>query len=255
MKEIQGSKNSLIKELRKLHQKKYRDRQNRYLIEGFHLVEEGMKAQAEIEMLLLTEKGITEWGEWLASQRCEQYLITEELMASLSDLPTPPGIIAVIQKPQVNQEITKGRWLLLDRVQDPGNVGTMVRTADAAGFDGVVLGEGCADLYSTKVLRSMQGSHFHLPVVSGILSEVILHCQKNAIPVYGTELNEEAKAFQKVAVREEVALIMGNEGQGVAKELLAMTDGNLYIPIYGQAESLNVGVAAGILMYHFRSKI
>lgn len=252
MKEIQGTKNPLIKELRKLHQKKYRDRQGRYLIEGFHLVEEGMKANAEVEMLLLTKKGVNEWESWLTNQACEQYLLTDELMDSLSDLPTPPGIIAVMKKPQSNQEITKGRWLLLDRVQDPGNVGTMVRTADAAGFDGVVLGEGCADLYSTKVLRSMQGSHFHLPVVAGILPEVISHCKEKGIPVYGTELNEEAKAFQTVPVQEQVALVMGNEGQGVDKEILTMTDSNLYIPIYGQAESLNVGVAAGILMYHFR---
>lgn len=252
MKEIQGSKNPLIKDLRKLQQKKYRERESRYLMEGFHLVEEAMQAAYPVELLLVTHKGLAEWGEWLAEQAVTQYLVSDEVMKSLSDLPTPPGIMGVLKKTDDVPVDFNGRWLLLDRVQDPGNVGTMVRTADAAGFAGVVLGQGCADQYSTKVLRSMQGSQFHLPVIQRDLLEVIQECQSAGIPVYGTELNEEAKAFHEVAPREKVALIMGNEGQGVAKELLALTEQNLYIPIYGQAESLNVGVAAGILMYHFR---
>lgn len=253
MKEIQGVKNPLIKELRKLQQKKYRDKEGRYLMEGFHLVEEAVKAQAPLQLLLVTQKGLTEWEAWLAEQSVTQYLVSDEVMKSLSDLPTPPGIMGVLTKEAVSGGDFRGRWLLLDRVQDPGNVGTMVRTADAAGFDGVVLGQGCADLYSTKVLRSTQGSQFHLPVIQKDLPEVIAAFRNQKIPVYGTELNEAAKVFQAVPPERELALIMGNEGQGVAPEILALTDQNLYIPIYGQAESLNVGVAAGILMYHFRS--
>src|SRR5699024_8594405 len=109
-----------------------------------------------------------------------------------SDLPTPQGIMAVVSKK--TQIITdfSGRWLLLDRVQDPGNVGTMVRTADAAGFAGVALGTGCADPYSTKVLRSMQGSNFHLPLVNVQLEQLIPQLQQLSIPVYGTELNVDA---------------------------------------------------------------
>lgn len=253
MKEIQGVKNPLIKELRKLQQKKYREKEGRYLMEGFHLVEEALKAKAPVELLLVTHKGLTEWEEWLDQQSVNQYLVSDEVMKSLSDLPTPPGIMGVLTKTEAGEVDFTGRWLLLDRVQDPGNVGTMVRTADAAGFDGVVLGHGCADLYSTKVLRSTQGSQFHLPVVQRALPEVIEAFRSQKIPVYGTELNEAAKGFQEVAPTANVALVMGNEGQGVAPEILALTDQNLYIPIYGQAESLNVGVAAGILMYHFRS--
>ena len=140
-----------------------------------------------------------------------------------------------------------------DHVQEPGNVGTLIRTADAAGFSGVILGEGSADIYSTKVLRSMQGSHFHLPVVSANLFEVIDQLKKEKVPVYGTELNPAAITYTSIPESASVALILGNEGQGVQKELLTQTDQNVYIPLYGAAESLNVGVAGGILMYHIAS--
>ena len=173
-------------------------------------------------------------------------------MQSLSELPTPQGIIAVVKKHSLTVDLD-GAWLLLDNVQDPGNVGTMIRTADAAGFTGVVLGKGTADIYSTKVLRSMQGSNFHLPIISMDLTEAVTIFKEKEIPVYGTELNKDAIDYRQAAPGKKVALILGNEGQGVRSELLEMTDQNLYIPIYGQAESLNVGIAAGILMYHFVS--
>ncbi len=252
MKEIQAVKNPLIKDLRKLHKKKYRDEQGRYLLEGFHLVEEAAANGAEINAVLVNQRGLQEWREWLQeNQQKEQYLVSDEVMEGLSDLPAPQGIVAVVVKKNQEPKISGGRWLLLDRVQDPGNVGTMVRTADAAGFAGVILGKGCADPYSTKVLRSMQGSNFHLPILNRDLELLIPELKAAGLPVYGTELNEEARAFQTVTDQADVALVMGNEGQGVAEDLLKMTDLNLYIPIYGKAESLNVGVAAGILMYHF----
>lgn len=256
MKEIQASKNPLIKELRKLHQKKHREEQGRYLLEGFHLVEEAARWGETLELILVTQRGLREWGSWLARQGEESlYQVSDEVMRSLSDLPTPQGIMAVVSKKKQIITDFSGRWLLLDRVQDPGNVGTMVRTADAAGFAGVALGTGCADPYSTKVLRSMQGSNFHLPLVNVQLEQLIPQLQQLSIPVYGTELNVDAKPFQEVEVTADVALLMGNEGQGVAKDLLNITDFNLYIPIYGKAESLNVGVAAGILMYHFAGSL
>lgn len=252
MKEIRSTKNQLIKDLKKLHQKKYRELENRYLLEGFHLVEEAARNQVAIQMLFFDERGQREWGAWLADQQDpEQYFVTTEVLAALSDLPTPQGIIAVVEKVGQQSEVTAGRWLLLDRVQDPGNVGTMIRTADAAGFTGVVVGSGSADIYSTKVMRSMQGSNFHLPILSMELADAIAALKALGIPVYGTELNVEAVTYHQIAKTDQVGLILGNEGQGVSAEILKRTDKNLYIPIYGQAESLNVGVAAGILMYHF----
>ena len=249
MKEIQSSKNQLIKDRKKLHKRKYREQEQRYLLEGFHLVEEAVNYGATVEEIFLDERGQREWGAWAEQLAVECYFVSAEVMKQLSDLPTPQGMIAVVTLASQEVAIQGGRWLLLDNVQDPGNVGTMIRTADAAGFTGVVLGEGTADMYSTKVLRSMQGSQFHLPIFSADLHEIILKIKENGMKVYGTELNKDAVSYTE-AEKNQVAFILGNEGQGVSKELLAMTDQNLYIPIYGQAESLNVGVAAGILMYH-----
>ncbi|MCU1947389.1 RNA methyltransferase [Enterococcus faecium] len=205
MKEIQSVKNPRIKELKKLHKKKYREEKAEYLLEGFHLIEEAASSDAEIKELFVTQRGMKEWGG----------------------------------------------WLLLDNVQDPGNVGTMIRTADAFGMAGVLLGKGTADIYSTKVLRSMQGSNYHLPVLQKDLAEVIPVMKGKGFTVYGTELNEEAHALDKVEKTEDFAIIMGNEGQGVSQEILSSTDQNVYIPMKGNAESLNVGVAAGIVLYHF----
>ena len=251
MNEILSAKNTRIKELKKLHKKKYREESQTYLIEGFHLVEEAIKNNQTLTQIYLTKKGFEQWGHWLEEQGLTAlFLVSDEVMKSLSDLPTPQGILAVVPMAKVDTSQLTGSWLLLDNVQDPGNVGTMIRTADAAGLSGIILGEGTADRHSTKVMRSMQGSNFHLPIITMNLQEAVLLFKKQQTPIYGTELNEFAVVYSEIPPQKDFALIMGNEGQGVSKELLACTDKNLYIPIKGQAESLNVGIAAGILMYH-----
>ncbi|MBO0474995.1 TrmH family RNA methyltransferase [Enterococcus sp. DIV0840] len=255
MKEILSTKNAMIKELKKLHKKKHREENQQYIIEGFHLIEEADKANARIDWILFNQRGRSEWSAWLDNQPQERLIqVSDEVLESLSDLPTPQGMIAIVGMPEFEKDIQfSGGWLLLDNVQDPGNVGTMIRTADAAGLSGVVLGEGSSDIYNTKVLRAMQGSNYHLPVIRKPLAEIIDEFKKMKIPVYGTELNPNAISYQKIRRIENYALIMGNEGQGVSTEFLVKTDQNIYIPIKGAAESLNVAIAAGILMYHLES--
>jgi RNA methyltransferase, TrmH family len=239
VKEIQSAKNPRIKELKKLHKKKYREEKAEYLLEGFHLIEEAASSDAEIKELFVTQRGMKEWGDWLAvNKEISTFLVSDE-------------VLAVMTLTSEDAPDFSGGWLLLDNVQDPGNVGTMIRTADAFGMAGVLLGKGTADIYSTKVLRSMQGSNYHLPVLQKDLAEVIPVMKGKGFTVYGTELNEEAHALDKVEKTEDFAIIMGNEGQGVSQEILSLTDQNVYIPMKGNAESLNVGVAAGIVLYHF----
>jgi len=253
MKEIQSSKNPLVKELKKLHTAKGRKEFKKYLIEGFHLVEEAQNSGAKLEYILFTQRAKEQWGDWLDEQEEEKKIfVSEEVMNQLSTLPTPQGIIATLYiEENLALEQFSGKWLILDNVQDPGNVGTMIRTADAAGFAGVILGEHSADIYNPKVLRSMQGSNFHLPILSMDIKQVIEQMKNNGISVYGTELNKDALPMKKVPATQNIALIMGNEGSGVQKEILALTDQNIYIELKGKAESLNVAVAAGILMFHF----
>ena len=141
--------------------------------------------------------------------------------------------------------------LLIDAVQDPGNIGTMIRTADAVGLDAVILGKGCADIYNPKTLRAAQGSHFHIPVVREELTECVDFLQDQGVPVFGTALDEDAVPYSDIHHTGAFAIIMGNEGSGIQPQLLAMTDQNIIIPILGQAESLNVAVATGIVLYGF----
>ena len=129
MKEIQSAKNPRIKELKKLHKKKYREEKAEYLLEGFHLIEEAASSDAEIKELFVTQRGMKEWGDWLAvNKEISTFLVSDEVMTAMSDLPTPQGILAVMTLTSEDTPDFSGGWLLLDNVQDPGNVGTMIRT-------------------------------------------------------------------------------------------------------------------------------
>ncbi|MFW8052145.1 TrmH family RNA methyltransferase [Vagococcus fluvialis] len=251
MKIIESNKNEWIKQLKKLEKKKYRDLENRYLIEGEHLVEEAIMNQSDIEFLLITAESY-ETYQHLVTKVSDDILVqvTTDIIKHLSSLPSPQQVMAIVKKGvKANKESIKNHLLLLDNVQDPGNVGTMIRTADAAGFKGVVLGEGSADIYNTKVLRSMQGSHFHIQVEEATLENYIIELKNDGYQVYATELNDQAISFKEIPTTEKIAIIMGNEGQGVRKEIIDLCDCPVYIPMFGQAESLNVAVAAGIVMF------
>lgn len=245
MKYIHSDKNAQVKQWKKLHTKKGRDQSGTFLVEGFHLVEEAL---SQIEEIILSEK--TEMPPSFDYGSIPVTVVTEEISRQLAETETTQGIFAVCSQPK--QDFTIGKtFLLIDSVQDPGNLGTMIRTADAAGIDAVIVGKGSVDIYNPKVLRSAQGSHFHLPVVSGDLSVWIDKLREENIPVYGTSL-ENGAVYTEAGRKDSFALLVGNEGSGVSKELLEKTQQNLYIPILGKSESLNVAVAAGILLYYLK---
>ncbi|QIL46445.1 RNA methyltransferase [Vagococcus coleopterorum] len=254
MNEITSSQNNYIKSLKKLTKKKERTSQGRYLLDGEHLVGEALKSGTEIEAILYSREFLENHSNLSISDNVETYLLSNEIMKQLSFVPAPQGIMAVVKLPTNKVELkTNQPILVLDNVQDPGNVGTMIRTADAAGFGTVFLGEGTADIYNDKVLRSMQGSHFHIDVIEGTILELMSTLSEKNIPVYGTELNPQAVCYREIKPMEQFALVMGNEGQGVGAEILAQTTKNVYIPIVGEAESLNVAVAAGVLMFALKA--
>lgn len=244
---IESTQNNQVKEWKKLLTRKGRKKQHRYIIEGEHLVEEAIKAQALIEAILIREEkwsGNSDYNEELT------ILISEEISALLSDTVTDQGIFAILKMNEEDQTITgKAPVLFLDEIQDPGNLGTLIRSADAAGFEGVIVGKGSVDLYNPKALRSAQGSHLHLPVIHDDLSHWIEAFKAKGIDVFGTALDERAVSYLEVSPIETFALIVGNEGNGVDAEILEQTTKNLYIPIKGKAESLNVAIAASILMF------
>lgn len=256
MEELTSIHNQRVKNWKKLQTRKYRRQTGQYMLDGWHLVQEAIQSGLTIHELIGTSDALAEHSD-IVSRVDAVYQVTPEIMRHITETITPQGIAAIVDMPDLKRMPKlplHGAWLLLDRVQDPGNVGTMVRTADAAGFAGVVAGDGTADLCSPKVVRSMQGSQFHLQLFEGDLSKWIDDFKHQQAPVYGTQLNPAAKNFRSVHPGNDFALIMGNEGQGMSDRLLSQTTDNLYIPMRGQAESLNVAVSAGILMFQLNAQ-
>ena len=242
---ITSKANSVVKNAKKLHQKKYR--KSAYLIEGWHLFEEAVQAGVTIEKIFALES----YRDQLAAFP-QTIWVSEEILLDLADTQTPQGIVAVIQKEEVGlPDLHQGKYLFLEDVQDPGNVGTMIRTADAAGFTGVIVSDKSADIYSLKTLRSMQGSHFHLPIYRLPVATFVEEAKKSNLPLLATTLSRESKDYRELSSLENFVLVMGNEGQGISSVMAESADQLVHIGMKGRAESLNVAVAAGILMFYF----
>lgn len=253
MADISSTSNVSIKNWKKLHTRKERKKTNRYIVEGFHLVEEALKYKKDDILNIVIREDLihTEEVDILSIDKNVSVTVTENVAQALSDTETNQGIFAILKMSTSSSLSTiEAPFLMIDAVQDPGNVGTMIRSADAAGFQGVILGKGTVDLYNSKTLRSAQGSQFHIEVYEGNLEDYIMDFKQNEIPVFGTALNEKAESYKNIAVDTPFALVVGNEGSGINDDILALTDQNIYIPMKGQAESLNVAIAASILMFH-----
>ncbi|CAM3255563.1 RNA methyltransferase [Streptococcus dysgalactiae subsp. equisimilis] len=242
---ITSKANQLIKQTKKLLQKKHR--QYSYLIEGWHLFEEAQQSGQGFRHIFVLE----ELAERVADQE-KVVLVSADVLKELTDSPSPQGIIAEVDMPQLAFPTDyQGKYLILEDVQDPGNLGTIIRTADAAGFDGVFLSEKSADVYNSKTLRSMQGSHFHLPIWRTDIYKICREMQEHNTPVLATTLSKVSVDYKTVPHQESFALVMGNEGQGISAEMTTLADQLVHITMPGQAESLNVAVAAGILIFSF----
>lgn len=254
MKRIESIQNSLVKHWKKLMlTRKERDKSKEFLVEGFHLVEEALKKEQAV-LTLIVKEGIIIPGNWDTSN-VQIVEVTHAVAKEFEETERSQGIFAHCKQPQydANEYEAWHKLLFIDTVQDPGNVGTMIRTADAAGMDAVIIGKGSADFFNPKTVRSAQGSHFNIPIVNGDLTDWLEKSKERGLSVIGTGLSNSVK-YTEVDVGDKFALIVGNEGSGVNPALLARTDSNVIIPLYGKAESLNVAVATGILLYWYSQK-
>lgn len=232
--------NDNVKKWKKLCKKKYRDEFGIYLVEGEHLVEEAYKSGVLDKVIVLD-------GESYSYDNI--VYVSYEVMKALSSLDTPNRIMGVCKKKESSELLGK-RYLLLDGVQDPGNLGTIVRSAVAFNIDTIVLSNDTVDLYNPKVLRSTQGMIFHTNIIECDLIDVISKLHDKNITVYGTDVNNGIDARELSDLdKTSFALVMGNEGNGVRKEVKELCDKNLYINMNENVESLNVGVATSILLY------
>ena len=245
MERITSSHNPLVQHMRKLQTSRaYRESCGEFVADGWKLLEEALKWYPEVTAVLTSEP--ERCPALPSSARLVE--VPASLMQSVSSMRTPQGVLFSLRLPQEGALRVQPGMLLLDRIQDPGNVGTILRTAHAFGFDDVILSPGCADLYNEKVIRSTQGALFHMNCVQRGLREAMDELQKQDVRIYATALHHDAIPLSQLHAPSRFALIFGNEGQGVEEALIAASDAALYIEM-AQFESLNVAVAAAICMY------
>ena len=229
----------------KLKNKKYRDLTNTYLVEGEHLVEEAYKNNLLIKIILLEDT--------ICNYDIEKIYVTKEVMKKLTELDTPNKIIGIVKK---NTPLPIGnKILILDNIQDPGNLGTILRTAEGAGIDGIIMNKGTVDIYNPKVVRSTMGSIFRVPFMycDDIMGKVD-ELKKSGVKVYAAALGG-TRNYSEPDYTRPSAFAIGNEGNGLTDEMINAADERIKIPMLGKVESLNVANAAGILMYEaFRQK-
>ena len=235
---IESKENSLFKNVKKLKERKNRAREKKYIIEGFRLVEEGFKAGADIECLIIEEGNEQKANEFLKDYltASKVYLMKKSLFSQLIATENTQGVLAVVNMNNSTEEIKGDFYLLCDKVQDPGNLGTIIRTAHAAGASGIILTKGTVDIYNDKTIRSTMGSVFYLPI------------KEDGFSLVTTSL-QESKNFFEEDLRGKVILGVGNEGNGISDEIFAMSDKKVKIPMPGGAESLNVAVASSIILF------
>lgn len=248
--EITSLENKLIKKIASLKQKKYRDLYKEFLIEGENSVIEALKSNFTILHILYCPEL---FDIQKIDTKIETLSVSREILSKISDTITPQGIIAVCKIPD-NKKLSDSfsKILFLDTLQDPGNVGTIIRTADAMNFDLVILSKKCADPYSLKVTRSTVGSIFHTPIIYDVEIEKTLQELKNKSYTIYSSTPYNAISIDEINPQNPFVLIIGNEGNGISEETKRKTDFFVKIDMPGLAESLNASIAAGILMYKFK---
>ena len=244
METLTSLKNPKVLAWRSLKDKKGREEQQAFLVEGVRMVREALSSSFTVKALLLRE-GFDPGFPVPAG--IPVFLLPVHVFQSVCDTKTPQGVAVVLEL--CTHGVFGNRLLALDGVQDPGNVGTIIRTADAAGFDGVLLSPDCADLFSPKVLRSTMGSVFRLGFsFPSSLPDELKKLKTNGFSILSSQLDGEP-FYDRKEVAPSFVLIIGNEGNGISEAVKAVATHRLCLPMRGGAESLNAAVAAGIMMY------
>ena len=239
---IQSLSNTKVKQWTSLHLAKQRKATGLFLVEGEHLVLEAHMAHAIVNIILLD-------GLSNPYPQYESYEVTEAIMKKLSLTDSSSSIIALCHKPNILSK-EHFRVLVCDRIQDPGNLGTLIRTSYAFGFDQILCSLETVDFTNEKVIRSSQGAIFHIDIHYTDLKEALGQLRKDGFKIYGTDVHQ-ATDLNTIETSSKVAVIMGNEGDGLDKALIPLCDDLIHIEM-AQFESLNVAIAGGILCYHFR---
>lgn len=265
---IESMDNSKIKLAAKLSQGKHRRDENLFVAEGIRLIEMAADADWPLEFALLSDSCSANQRAAavvtkLREKGCPVYQVPNKVYNKAADTVTPQGLLLVMgYRIYTWQEVLHSNGdaasliAVLDHVQDPGNAGTIIRTADASGCTGVVCLEGTTDIFSSKAVRSSMGSLFNLPIITEVSPEDLVDvCHANDVILTATALDDQAIRHYSADYVSPVAIVFGNEGNGVSQQMLQASDKTVYIPMAGKAESLNVSAAAAIMLYEaFRQR-
>lgn len=231
-----STSNEKIKNIKKLQNKKYRDQKNLFIVEGEHLVKEAFSL-SRLELLIVEEN-------YDIDIDIPKMIVNDKVMKYLSELETPTPYLGVVKKN--NNNFIGKRIIALDGVQDPGNLGTIIRSSVAFNFDTILLSKDCVDTYNSKVLRATQGMILKVNIIRCDLCEIL--CKLDNYKIYGTSVVN-GKNIKDVKEKNNVVVVMGNEGTGVTKEVQELCNDFIYIPMNKNCESLNVAVASSIIMH------
>lgn len=239
---IDSKENNKIKYLNKLRNSKYMNQEKKFIVEGKHLVEEAKKTGILLETFSLED----------TSYNVKNNIVSDKIMKYISVLPSKSNILGICKF--IEEKDTIGdKIIILDNVQDPGNLGTIIRSAKAFNIDTIVLSLDSVKKYNEKVIRSARGMLFKVNVITRDLKEFIPYLKNNNYMVYGTDVDNGVN-INSIDTKEKIAIIMGNEGQGIESNIKDIIDKNIYIDINKDCESLNVAVATSIIMYEINRR-
>lgn len=249
---IQSRENALIKHMKKLKDKKYRIQNGAFLIEGFRFVEEALKSDFDIEAVFISQSisNSTYASDIVGGVKgaTKLYYVSDNIFKDIATTETPQGIVACAKIKKYPLQNYEGFYVLADKIQDPGNMGTIIRTAHAAGAKGVIYTKGTVDVYNEKTLRSTMGSIFHISVIEDSELEITRTLKSKGFKVVVSSLDTDNNFFD-VDLSGNSIICIGNEGNGISEEIYALADDKVKIPMPGGAESLNASVAASIMIY------
>ncbi len=239
---ITSISNEKIKEIKLLKNNKNILKEKKFIIEGEHLIIEAFKAGLLLETFSLDEK---DYG-------VKNTVVSINVMESISFLNTASSVIGIC-KLEDNESNLKDKIIILDGIQDPGNLGTIIRSANAFGFNDIVLSNNSVKKYNDKVLRATQGMIFNMNIITKDLASFIPYLKDNGYKVYGTDVVNGVNV-KSITNCEKIAVVLGSEGTGISESVKSLLDSNIYISMNDSCESLNVGVAASIIMYEINNK-
>ncbi|MBU1672205.1 MAG: RNA methyltransferase [Actinobacteria bacterium] len=251
---ISSRNHDVARRVKRLYRRTYRQKDGVFLVEGFNLVREGLDSGALLRELVYVETRAEEAAFLLKGRgvRVQTNVVSSELMGWLSDVVTSQGILGVFEQPHLAADglptVDGGLLLVADQVRDPGNMGSLLRIADAVGADGFVMTSGCVDVYNPKVVRSAAGAHFRVPLAPGTEIAELRESLGDGMVMLGLDPRGN-RSYLEVDYRGPVALVVGNEAFGIGEEDRGRLDDTVFIPMPGSAESLNVASAAAIVMF------